>query len=190
MGWLDEGIRRAQTSLAERGSRFVAISEPDRAPRYTIEQFSERASAYGLFASVAALHGLERDASQFINDAASNTVAHGNHKDVLLFHVLHAIRICHAAGIIESRQWLLRFATPIAHVEDFTDGDETGHLPRELAEVLLAVAPDLFPAYYAWLCDKEDSYDALHAFKSFLRVAHLRSRSIVLWRQPPLTTAV
>ena len=171
-GWMKEYVARQRRWLSEEAVLWLFQNQTEHLET-TIEQFSERASAYGLLASVAALHGLEADANQFINDAASNTVAHGNHKDVLLFHVLHAIRICRAAGIVESRQWLLRSATPVAHVEDFTDGDETGHLPRELAEVLLDVAPDLFPAYYAWLCDREDSYDALHAFNSFLRVAHL-----------------
>jgi len=171
-GWMKEYVALRRRWLSEEAVLWLLQNQTEHLET-TIEQFSERASAYGLLASVATLHGLERDARQFINDAASNTVTHGNHKDVLLFHVLHAIRICHAAGIIEAREWLLQFATPIAHVEDFTDGDETGHLPRELAEVLLAVAPDLFPAYYAWLCDREDSYDALHAFNSFLRVADL-----------------
>ena len=171
-GWMKEYVARRRCWLNEEAVVWLFQSQTEHLET-TIQQFSERASAYGLLASVAALHGHEAEAAQFINNAASNTVAHGNHKDMLLFHALHVVRICHLAGISAARKWLLQLATPISHVEDFTDGDETGHLPRQLAEVLLDVAPDHFPAYYAWLCDREDSYDALHAFNSFLKVADL-----------------
>jgi hypothetical protein len=173
-GWMKEYIKRRRCWLSEEAFSWLLQSQTEHLET-TIEQFPERTSTYGLLASVAALHGREAEARGFINNAASNAVAHGNHKDVLFFHVLHSVRTCHLAGIIEAREWLLRLATPIAHAGEFTDGDETGNLPSELAEILLDVAPDRFPAYYAWLCDREDSYDALHAFNSFIKTADFSS---------------
>lgn len=172
--WMNEYVARSRLWLTGEAVSWLLQSQTERLAT-TVEQFPERASTYSTLASVAALHGREAEARQLINDAAANTVAHGNHKDTLFFHVLHAVRACHLAGIIEAREWLLRLATPIAHIEEFTDGDETGHLPRELAEVLLEIAPDLLPSYYTWLCDREDAYDALHAFHSFIKTADLSS---------------
>jgi len=72
-----------------------------------------------------------------------------------------------------ARSWILRLAPAIAAIEDYTDGDETGHLPRELADALAEIAPDLLPEYYQWLCGIEEYYDALHAFRVFVRTADL-----------------
>jgi hypothetical protein len=172
--WMNEYIKRRRLWLTVEAVSWLLQNQTERLAT-TIEQFPARASAYGTLASVAALHGREAEARRLIFEAAANTVAHGNHKDTLFFHVLHAVRACHLAGISEAREWLLRLATPIAHVEEFTDTDETGHLPREMAEVLLEIAPDLFPSYYAWLCDMEESYDALHAFNAFIKTADFSS---------------
>jgi hypothetical protein len=172
--WMNEYVSRRRVWLSEEAVSWLLESQAERLAT-TIEQFPERASTYSTLASLAALHRCEEETRQFIRDAGANLVTHGNHKDVLFFHVLHAIVACYNAGIPEARGWLLRIATPIAHVEEFTDGDETGHLPRELAEVLLEIAHDLFPSYYAWLCDREEAYDALHAFHSFIEAADFSS---------------
>ena len=172
--WMNEYITRRRLWLNVEAVSWLLQSQTERLAT-KIEQFPERASAYATLASVAALHGCESEARRMIVDAAANLVSHGNHKDTLFFHVLYAIKACHLAGINEAREWLLRLATPIAHVEEFTDTDETGHLPRELAEVLLEIAPDLFPSYYAWLCDMEESYDALHTFNAFIKTADFSS---------------
>lgn len=168
--WMNEYVSRRRVWLTEEAVSWLLQSQAGRLAT-TIEQFPERASTYSTLASVATLHGREEETRKLITHASANLVSHGNHKDMLFFHVLHAVKECHNAGIEEAREWLLRIATPIAHVEEFTDGDETGHLPRELAEVLLEMATDLFPAYYAWLCDREEAYDALHAFNSFIKTA-------------------
>ncbi len=172
--WLNEYVTRRRLWLSVEAVSWLLQNQAERLAT-TVEQFPERASAYGTLASVAALHGREAEARHLIVDAATNLVSHGNHKDTLFFHVLNAIRACHLAGISKAKEWLLLLATPIAHVEEFTDTDETGHLPRVLAEVLLEIAPDLFPSYYAWLCDMEDSYDALHAFNAFVKTADFSS---------------
>jgi hypothetical protein len=172
--WMNQYVAHRRRWLGENALSWLLESQTTRLA-ITVEPFPERATTYSILASVAASHGREDEARQLIGNTAANMVTHGNHKDLLFFHSLHAIKQCHRAGITEARDWLVQLATPIAHVEEFTDGDETGHLPRELAEMLLEISPDLFPAYYAWLCEEEEAYDALHAFNSFLRVADFSS---------------
>jgi len=138
-----------------------------------IETFSERASHFSALATLAALHGMKKEASQYIRETASNLVSYGDHKDILLFWALDIIQICHRANLPEAKEWLLRLTPLIANVKDFTDGDETRHLPQELANVLTEVVPALLPAYYRWLCKEEEYDDALNAFHSFLRMADL-----------------
>lgn len=139
----------------------------------SIQGFSERAAKYSTLASVATLHGLLAEAKSHVRQAASNLISHGDHKDIVLFGALDLVKACSKEYPGEARQWLLGLATPIASVMRFTDGDETSHLPGELADVLSEVAPDLLPRYYEWLCEEEEYSDALKAFHSFLKRADL-----------------
>lgn len=141
----------------------------------SIWMFSDRALSFGKLASLAALHGLKLEARDYVRQAATNLISHGDHKDMLLFGAFEVVEECHRAGLSEAREWLLQLAPAIARVNDFTDGDETRHLPQALAETLAEVGPDLLPPYYQWLCDEEEHYDALGVFHTFLRTASLSS---------------
>jgi hypothetical protein len=149
----------------------------------SIDPFPERAERYTELASLAALHGRREEARDLIGRAADNLLAHGAHKDMLFADVLDSVRAYHRAVTGESgagggvasviRTWVLQLAPAIAAIEGYTDGDETGHLPRELADALAEIAPDLLPDYYRWLSGIEDYYDALHAIRVFVRTADL-----------------
>jgi len=170
--WMDVYVARRRKSLVEETLEWLLQEQAESLGR-SIELFSGRASKYTTLASLAALHGLGTAAGYYIREAASNLISYGDHKDVLLFGALEIVETCHKANLPEARQWLLQLAPAIARVENFTDGDETGSLPRVLADVLAEVAPDLLPPYYEWLCGGEDYYDALSAFHAFLRTADL-----------------
>lgn len=57
-------------------------------------------------------------------------------------------------------------------VNDFTDGDETSHLPVEFAGTVLAIRPELFPSYYQFLVENEHWHDAETAFQVFIKNAN------------------
>ena len=117
----------------------------------SIDPFPERSERYTELASLAALHGRREEARSFIDHAANNLLAHGSHKDMLLVNTLDVVRAYHQAVVGElgadeapasvARSWILRLAPAIAAIEDYTDRDETGHLPRELADALAEIAP-------------------------------------------------
>lgn len=147
----------------------------------TIEPFPERAAHFAHLAGLAALYDRADLARSAIEQAASNLIAHGNHKDMLLDQSLTVVRWyaeCVAQGNIADsmerpRRWLMQLAPAIAAITDYTDGDHTGHVPRNLANALAEIAPDLLPVYHQWLFEQEDSYNALHAFHVFLEHADL-----------------
>ncbi|MGI9068364.1 MAG: ATP-binding protein [Pyrinomonadaceae bacterium] len=170
--WLTDYVDRRRCWLDRDAVQWL-ISEQTKELARSIEEFPTRASRFGLLASVAALHSLEAEARANVNRAAENLIAHGNHKDLLLFGIIDSIKACHKAGISEARGWLLQLAPAVAHIKEYTDGDETGDVPRQMAVALAEIAPDLIPAYHRWLTDREDYYDALDAFRAFLRAADL-----------------
>lgn len=148
--------------------------------------FPDRAARFGTLAAIAALHGRLEDADRHLVAAAENLLAHGPHKDLLFDSVLTAIERFQESGQAKANAgnaaqdgdgratvWLLSLAPAIAHVTEFTDGDETRHLPRYLAEVLSSTAPDLLPTYYAWLCEREETDNALAVLHAYLHVADL-----------------
>lgn len=172
--WLTDYVDRRRAWLDESAVRWL-IREQAEDLGTSIEEFPTRASRFILLASVATLHSLENEARANINLAAENLVAHGNHKDILFFGVIDSIKACHNAGIVEARDWLLNLAPAVAHIKEYTDTDETGDVPRRMADALAEVAPDLLPAYHRWLTESEEYYDALYAFRTFVRTADLKN---------------
>jgi hypothetical protein len=173
-GWIAEYVAGRRRKLdADAVSWLIASQVEDLAS--AVEEFPERAWRFAVLAGLAVLHGLEEEGAGLIREAASNQVAHGNHKDMLFFAVLAVIQAGHKASLPQAREWLLQLAPALARIRDFTDKDETGALPRELADTLAEVAPNLLPAYYLWLETQEEFSDAIYAFRVFLGVADLSS---------------
>jgi|GEM_PF-1001155 len=179
--WMNLYFSRRRALLDEHALRWLFHNTINRVSS-SVTPFYERADVFGSLACIAALHELRDQARAFAHDAAENIFTHGHHKDLLLNEVLEVIQTCHrAAGNlpIASDQSLLmqlvRLAPAIAHIDDFTDSDETGHLPRLFAEVLAEIRLELLPTYYRWLCESEEYYDALHTLGVFVESADLSS---------------
>ncbi len=174
--WLRELVNNRRPLLTTEALEWLLAREAKELGE-TIAEFRDRAEHCATIAAVCGLHRAQDKARNFIRRAADNLIAHTGHKDMLLFQPLEAIQICSRlpkqTPVPDVRKWLFQLAPAIAQVEKFTDRDETGHLPREMAEVLADVAPDILPVYYAWLLDNEEYYDALHAFRTFVNTADL-----------------
>ncbi len=145
-----------------------------------ISPLPEKAKRYSLLAQVAAVEAEHGDARRLVRASAECLVAHGDHKDMLLTDVLrsvHAVRESLDPADHESaaklREWVIRLAPPLVFVNGYTDGDETSHLPGDLAETLGRIAPELLPAYHGWLAGREEFDDALKALGEYLRIADL-----------------
>jgi len=166
--WMEVYIAHRRTWLGEEAVKWL-VDQEIRTLGSSISPFVERATEYCTLASILAMHNLSTEAKTCLREAASNLLSYGYHKDMLLYGALEVVQACHKAGLADARQWLTQLAPAIANVNEFTDGDETDHLPRELADVLAETASDILPSYYQWLCRKEEYYDALYAFHVLLR---------------------
>lgn len=172
--WIETYLEYGRPWLTDDAVKWLLSREEPRL-RDVISTFTDRASGFSLLAALAAFHTLKVDARRYIQQAASSLLGYGDHKDYLLFGVLEMISDCHSAGFTQARQWLLQVSPLIAYVTDFTDGDETAYLPKELSQTLATVAPDLLPRYHEWLLRAEQYDDALHAFHTYIRTADLSS---------------
>jgi hypothetical protein len=170
--WLDNYIERQRCLLDSEALSWFINTEINNL-NATIQDFKTRASSFAKLATIAAIHGQKDKVREFIYESSSNLVTHGEHKDYIIFHALETIEACHKLGIQNARKWLEQLAPLIAAIRDFTDGDDTGSLPKELAEAMAEVMPDAIPKYYMWLCSKEDYYDALSVFHTFIRTVDL-----------------
>jgi hypothetical protein len=170
--WLDNYVSTRCQWIEKSAVEWLIHNQKSKLEN-SVAGFPERALNYSILASLAATHNLKTDASELIRDAAKNLMSYGWHKDLFLHYLLESIEKCYDAGIGDARQWAIDLSPIIAKVRDFTDGDETRHLTRLLADLLAKADTDLAINYYQWLCGKEEYYDALSAFHSFLRVVDL-----------------
>jgi hypothetical protein len=181
LAWVEEYVALRRRWLTEDAARWIIHGQASQLET-SLEPFPDRVAHYAKLAAFAALQGFVDEARSFVHLSASNLLAHGYHKDMLFNEVLDMLEIysqsCQKNGFWDDvssqlKNHLLLLAPAIAAIDKYTDGDETGHLPRTLAEVLAAVEPEWLPLYYQWLSSIDEYYDAIHTFHTYLRTADL-----------------
>ncbi|MCP4366232.1 MAG: hypothetical protein GY800_13180 [Planctomycetes bacterium] len=120
-----------------------------------VTYFASRAERYIDFARLADIHDDKEGYKGLLSKAASNMIAYGYHKDLYLFLALESIEACHDAGSRKANNWIDRVAPLVAEVCNYTDGDETNYLPRDIARVLAKINPDKLRSYYLHTAEQE-----------------------------------
>jgi hypothetical protein len=144
----------------------------------SIVDFPTRAIRFARLATLASRHELEDDVRRLIAKAADNSIAYGEHKDLLLHSTLKALEAYQAVDAVRSEGLLYEVARVVAAVDEFTDGDETSHLQAFLGDILSKIRPGRVAAYYGWLCEQERYDDAEVVFRSFLADADLQDEIV------------
>jgi AAA ATPase-like protein len=173
--WFRECARRRITGFTAQALDYMVTWHEETWCK-SVRPFSERAETSALVAVVLAINNDLQRAFQLMVVSAENLLAHGYHKDALLFAPLEAVKLLHSEGAADVEiltRILVALAPAIAEVENFTDSDETGWLPRELSTVLARVNPALAIKYYLALKDQDEHFDAQFAFGALLRVLDL-----------------
>ena len=137
---------------------------------HTVSTLPDRAKEYCNLAKLSRIHNDSEPAELFLAKTADNILGYGYHKDVYLFGVLEAIELCTKAGTDCERtdEWVGRVIPLVDSVGEYTDGDETRHLPVELADLLAKQNPGLLRKYYYWTADQELFYRSEDLFRSLL----------------------
>jgi len=170
--WLSHAVRTRQPLLrrdvaakwiAERRDEVLTWPEPA----------STRADSLAELCNYAAILGLSDLARECLSSAARHLLAHGAHKDMILFQALDVIGLCHENEITDTLPLLEEVSRRIVRVGEFTDGDETNYLPKELASLLVRINPELLLRYYLWSADSQQFDLAEHAFAELIHQADL-----------------
>jgi hypothetical protein len=181
---IDSGWTWAQTWIEDRVERRLTMSDGGASrllrdlERVRLESsrgyLHARSEEYASLAQFCQLHaGTGNEVRSLARLAARNLLGHGFHKDLILFDVLEAIRS--APGVVQARRLThLRAISPIVQViNEVTDGDETRHLERELAEAVREVAPETLPSYLRRLQRNEHHWQVETCFTDIARSAPL-----------------
>jgi hypothetical protein len=170
--WIDMLVSLGRNWLSKETLNWVK-SELELRINSSIKPFSERAINYSRLAALFALHRNKEFAKAFVEKAADNLLAHGYHKDITLFLVLDALEFCYNAKVPETKNWLMQTIPAILWVTEFTDGDETRYLPKELGDIISKYEPNILPSLYDWLIEQEDYDNANALIHSFIENADL-----------------
>jgi hypothetical protein len=136
-----------------------------------IETFPNRAEHYAMLAQLSRMHGETTNQMTLIRLAANNLLGHGSHKDIYLFNALEAIRVGGRIGIESTYidSLLNRVAPLVANVTEYTDGDDTNHLPERYADVLADVNRSMLLKYYYHEAKEENLFLAEDIFRHIIR---------------------
>lgn len=137
----------------------------------TVSSFPDRALAYARISKLARIYGETEFSQVCLKNAAKNMLGYGNHKDIYLFDVMDAVESCARSGVKKEiiDGWIRRLVPLIDCVGDYTDGDETSHLPNELADLLASQDRGLLRKYYYQMAGQEDLFFAEDLFKYVIK---------------------
>ncbi|KAF0218582.1 MAG: hypothetical protein FD167_5117, partial [bacterium] len=138
--------------------------------KFSINYFPERSRDYAKLAKLSRIHDDHSNVTDLLMLAANNLLGYGYHKDLYLSEVLDAIEVSLRANIEPStvESWVRRIAPIVENIKKFTDGDETSHLPFELADTLARHNPQLLYRNYYTKADDERLYTSERIFKSVI----------------------
>ncbi len=144
-----------------------------------INYFPERSEDYAKLSKFNTLYNETKKAKELLVNAADNFLGYGYHKDIYLFDVLETIEFCAKAnvdnGIIDNL--VQRIIPIIFHVEEYTNGDETNHLPVYLADFLSKYNKELLFKFYFSQAEKEELYPAQETFKYVVKSLSFKKES-------------
>lgn len=162
--------------MSDDAYRSYINEEKDRWEKQIVS-FPERAGHYADLAKLARIHNDDINRRVLLELATNNILGYRDHKDTYLFDVLASTKFSHLAGSHKSEEWITRVAPLIENVSEYTDGDETGHLPKYLAEMLVDINPKLLFKYYYNKAQTEELFLAEDIFRYVIRALKLTDDS-------------
>lgn len=157
--------------ILEKDVYSIILSERIKTLENTVNYFPERAEEYAKLATLCKLYQEDEKAKHLLVKAADNFLGYGYHKDIYLFDVLDSIELCAKSRIDKEiiNNWTQRIILLITNVGEYTDGDETSHLPNYLADFLSKDNKHLLFKFLFDQANKEELYPAQDLFKYVIR---------------------
>lgn len=173
--WIEDRVERRLTFSASDVVRLLIDRE-----RYRLESSKDylhtRAEEYASLAQFCQLHQIAVDETRYLARlGARNLMGHGFRKDTVLFDVLRAIRVASESSKTRTLARLRAISPVVQVVDEITDGAETRHLKRELAEVVNEVAPEALPPYLRALQRNHDHWQVETCYTDFARSAPIET---------------
>ena len=140
-----------------------------------VTQFDERALAWSQLAALARRHGLPEEAARLNKRAFRCVISYGYHKDYFLWSVLDSIRACGEVlgDSIETR--LEQIERVVLSIGEYTDGDETHHIPSHYNALVHDLAPQRAASLYDTHMEGENWIDAQDLLERTIRSCDLSS---------------
>ncbi len=164
-----------EQAILEKDVYSIIIEEKFRLLGETINYFPDRAEEYAKLANLSNLYKEKDKPRDLLLRATDNFLGYGYHKDTYLFDVLEAIEFCTKTTIGSQRinNWTERIMPLIMNAGNYTDGDETNHLPSYLADFLSTNNKLLLFKFYFFQANKEELFPAQETFQYIIRALSL-----------------
>ena len=133
-----------------------------------IEPYSQRAELFALLAIACARYGLQEKGMDYLYQSANNLLGYGYHKDILLHITLNTLEALADDSGVSQHVWI-KLAPAIGAINEFTDGDETAHLPARLGMLLMRFDSGLAVKYAKSLMDAERYNDVENILREMVR---------------------
>lgn len=137
-----------------------------------ISPSSIRATKYSILANLHAKHQNLKNIKKWLIDSIYNIMSYRDHKDTLLFYTLDVVDVAYQMGVSVDDN-LKKLIPAIIYINEYTDGDETRHLPGKLGEILIKHKIEWYVPYYQYLLENEEFRFADDVFESLVKYGNI-----------------
>lgn len=134
-----------------------------------VQPFRERSEHYSKLGQLSRKYGRTQKQSHYLNLACRNLISYGYHKDMHLDEVVDSLTLAAHLDKPKFKTWALQLSPIVQNIREYTDGDETGHIPEYFSELLGRIEPSLAFKYYRHSIDQEDFYLSNSIFSRLLQ---------------------
>ncbi|MBB6324464.1 hypothetical protein FHS59_000079 [Algoriphagus iocasae] len=164
---LFELLHEHKAKLSPKAFSFFAEKELEKLSN-KLDEFKYKTETMANLAILAADLKNSESLKLLLFHAAENLIAYGNHKDMLLYDILLGTEKLYNAGSGKHKELLRRIAPFVYHIDELTDGDETGSFIYDYASQLGKSDVSALYNFYLWSLRKRDYYLSERLFGEIL----------------------
>jgi Cdc6-like AAA superfamily ATPase len=164
-----EIILRNNLALLDKYSYKIFIEKVSGRISNSIYELDSRARDYIKLSNICKIHNDLVSSHVFLKLAIDNMMGYGVHKDLFLDLIVKSIRYYSKYDPNGAINFLYKISAEIEQVTEYTDGDETRHLPEFLGECLSEIDISIFRKYYFWNAKNENLYLVESLYSHFLK---------------------
>jgi hypothetical protein len=165
--WLDHYMGDGFRIATDESVRSELDDQLTKTSRH-LNEYGRKLYEYLELCELAIYQGLHETAILALKKTGGCVMGYGSHKDMTVYRVLEAIGAIRIVSPDRAREALERVFPIVFYIDTITDGDDTREAKFKMADLMIDLMPRTYAAYYDYLLQVSEWYEAEMVFSKLL----------------------